>query len=336
MLKRLIIHIGDSKTGSTALQAALRSHSKGVAWAYPGTSLNHNGLALALSRPKLAHRIEPRFRALWHQVAEKNAETVVVSAELFQAVRPADLLRTLALYGPDTLPPISVIAYCRPHLAKLAAMYSERVKFGQFPKSLDHYSARVARTMKLDYAPRFAEWRGYFGSDFQLRPYFTGQDIVEDFFAQALPSERIPQMPSRPNASMTVPQINLMRRIPNLARTFEIPTKLPPEVYRFICLQMRASGVGKNGSRIEFSEPQKKALQIRYLRDAKELDQLFFAASIFEDALFASARGPVQQNLTSSDVRWFDQMALSTLKNWSQSPAKFQHLARKTLGQTLI
>ncbi len=339
MVDRIVVHIGDSKAGSTALQTVLRYHPPNFVWAYPGTSLNHNHLARALSRPRFKHLARPRFEEIWRQIEKMDASIAVLSAELFQSVRPESLVHALKEYGPSRLLPVSVIAYCRPHLSKLTAMYSERVKFGQNVGTIGDYAAKIRQTHRLDYAPRFKAWQDCFGDDFTLRPYSPNCDIVEDFFRTSLPNTPPPGFTLRPNVSMTQPQIELMQRVPKLAKAVGISMPIPSAINRLICLHLRKSRIAAEGAKVMLSRMDSLSFQRRYFQDARKMDQLFFEDTFLKEALERSLTSPVSASryeLEASDISWFDEMVTSVLKDWSREPCAYQRRAIKTLRSSLF
>lgn len=339
MVDRIVVHIGDSKAGSTALQTVLRYHPPNFVWAYPGTSLNHNHLARALSRPRSKYLAPPRFEELWRQIEKIDASNAVLSAELFQSVRPESLVHALKEYGPSRSPPVSVIAYCRPHLSKLTAMYSERVKFGQNVGTIGDYAAIIRKTHRLDYAPRFKAWRDCFGEDFTLRPYAPNCDIVEDFFRTALHGTPLLGFTLRSNVSMTQRQIELMQRVPKLVKAVGISKPIPSAINRLICLRLRENRIAAKSAKVMLAKTETLSFQRRYLQDAREMDRLFFDENFLEEALGRMQGTPIsapRYEPEAYDTSWFDQMATSVLKDWSREPCAYQRRAIKTLRSSFF
>lgn len=336
MVKRIIIHVGDSKTGSTSLQLALRKASDGVRLFYPSDALNHNALARSLSRPRLAHMAEPRFREIWQEIEASSANTAVLSAELFQAVRPRDLMQAIQRYWPSSLPDISIIVYCRAHVPRLVAMYSERIKFGRDVGSLDDYAAVISARKKLDYAPRFAAWMQLFGSAFQVRLYPAGSDTVADFFAQVLPESAPPKDVPRANPSLTVTQVALLQRVPDLVRAEHDGVSPPSVVHRLICQKLRVAKIGSEAPLPQASVATHYNLQRRYRQDALEMDELV-GTSAFQNALRNIPSVTAQKTeLTSPQVDWFDTMVRKILVDFKSDPERQTEAALRELRQALV
>ncbi|WP_353400716.1 hypothetical protein [Pseudophaeobacter arcticus] len=78
MINNLIVHLGDTKTGSTALQSVLRSGEyitpNGQTVFYPGKKLNHNNLPISLARNKTAEYQNRVFSRVSQQLKESDAD----------------------------------------------------------------------------------------------------------------------------------------------------------------------------------------------------------------------------------------------------------------------
>ncbi len=338
MAERIVVHIGDSKTGSTALQVALRQAARDENLLFPGEALNHNGLARALSRRKLSHLFEPRFRAVWDEISASSAQIAALSAELFQAVPPSDLLRAIEMFWPAPRPPMSFHAYCRPHISRLVAMYSERIKVGKPVGTIDAYAARICRGRRLDYAPRFAEWERVFAPHFHLRPYPARGDVVADFFAQALPGVPPPAGGERLNATLTAAQVSLLQRVPSLAQSMNITHPLSSQTHRLICMKLRQSGVGASSPLPRMSADLVRRVQNRFAEDARKMDRYFFGGTLFQNALrdaVASDQQDEMEPLRRSDIDKFDTMARAILEEAHGDPQGHHNRAQEELRRVL-
>ena len=186
MRERIILHMGDSKTGTTALQRAFVSGRVAGMWCYPGRQLNHNALAARFRKGAGDRDVGFAMRAIWDDMRAQNAEVSILSAEYFQAVEPAILAQAIAQFWPEAGDKLTLISYVRPHIGKLIGMYCERLKAGRLHLSLGQYAARVMEAQRLDYALRLAGFRKHFGTRFVALPYVRQHlrdgDIITDFF----------------------------------------------------------------------------------------------------------------------------------------------------------
>jgi len=194
MVKELVIHIGDCKTGSTAIQTCLAGGTYELpsgSLLYP-TAFNHNPLAQGLGdlpgmEGQKAH-LDSRFRELARTFAASDADWGVISAELFEFVEPERLKQALETYMPGLAGSARIIGYARPHHARLVSAYAERVKKTGGPATMAAFFNARLKTGQLTYFDRFARWREVFGDRFRLRPFLPGRlvrsDVVTDFLAQ--------------------------------------------------------------------------------------------------------------------------------------------------------
>ncbi len=192
MVKEIVFHLGDPKTGSTSIQYALLEQGYEIA----GKSIfysarpNHIGLAKTLKDPLWMHK---RTRA-WKRQARKldasDADYGIVSAEYFAAVEPQLLMDAIRQFLPAYQDRIRLIAYVRPHADRLVSAFAERTKVGVFSGDLAKMHNVLIRESRLLYTPRFQKWREVFGDRFTLRPMVRSalrdQDVVADFMSFVL------------------------------------------------------------------------------------------------------------------------------------------------------
>ena len=159
MTQELIFHIGDHKTGSTSIQSALAAKHivpEGKTLLYP-SQLNHNHLVelrrkgkaikgKRFSGPDIRHK---KFSELAHEINNSDYDFCVISAEAFEAFSPSRLDDIIAKYFDTTQIKIRVIAYVRPHAARLLSSYAEKIKISPFPGSLDEYHEKTQRNGKF-------------------------------------------------------------------------------------------------------------------------------------------------------------------------------------------
>lgn len=181
MIGELILHLGDFRTGTTAIQTWLRAHGEAHGIYYP-PGFNHAPLAHSLPNHQAR---EEHFEAMADHMAGSDAPYAVISAEHFEFSDPADLAEALARYMPRQTVRMRLISYVRPHPQSYLARFSESAKIGSFEGDLDAYLDWPQTPRRMTYAPRFERWRRIFGEAFTLRLYdrghFTGGDVLRDF-----------------------------------------------------------------------------------------------------------------------------------------------------------
>jgi hypothetical protein len=297
MIKNLVIHLGDTKTGSTAIQSVLRSGEfvtpNGQTVCYPGKSLNHNRLPKALSKGENAERQANLFKLIAEEFRASDADFGLISAELFQTVDPLKLKHIIESEMADLCERMRLISYVRPHAERLVSTYSERAKFGLVSGDMRSHLRTMDRTKRLHYAPRFAAWRQTFGDKFHLkffqRDHLLNGDIVEDFFSWMFNQSGTEiHATQQPNASLTIGQIALLRRFYNLMP--KPPKnggsgKMPADVSRALVAQFRVTGLGADMGRVTIPEKLATRLKQKYESDAQALDAEFFDGTPMLDAL---------------------------------------------------
>lgn len=315
MTKEIIIHLGDMKTGSTALQSVLRFGDynwSGGSICYPGKHLHHNYLAGAVRSGKSPDLIAKRMEAIGEELRASDADFGVVSAELFEFVPAERMQELIQTYWPDLADRIRFVAYVRPHAPKLLALYSTHMRFGSKVKGPQTECVNTSKTAVLDYAPRFNAWRACFGDRFSLRlfdrAHLHNGDVVQDFFHFMNPGAEV-ELTGEPiaNASLTVAQIALLRLF--LKPFHDTPDRSPQQreacatLCRFVARKIEQAGLGKDSGRVHIPNAIISTFIDRYHEDARALDAAFFEGNPMEQALLDARKkyaGP-RQSLEASD-----------------------------------
>lgn len=312
MVKQLVIHLGDRKTGSTAIQDALVAgaiQSPDASIFYP-TGNNHIPLAKTLSFRALAGQRVERFSRLAKRIARSDADIAVISAEHFESVDPLALQDALEEFFPDLRGKTRLLAYVRPHADRLVSNYAETIKLGHFDGDLDAYHTMRLTKKPLHYTERFTRWRETFQDAFTLRPFvrtsLTGGDIVEDF-AQYLFGDTPHQVESGApsNPSMSLEDLAMMRLLqsrigkdPNM-RKFQI--SLGKTLGTLI---QGSTETAQKQTKLALHTDLAKAVETAYLEDAQALDSAFFAPETpMKDALLAARSKAVKapQSIAAED-----------------------------------
>lgn len=183
---RLVLHLGDFKTGSTAIQSWLKTEGAAHGIATP-PGFNQAALAHALNLPEAD--CDAAFAALADDLSRdpgrEAARHIVVSAEHFEMSPPDRLATMLDRHLPDLAPKARLIAYVRPHPAAYLARFAESVKIGSHMGDLDSYLDRPDIPRRLAYGTRLGAWADVFGDRLAVRLFdpaaFPGGDVRRDF-----------------------------------------------------------------------------------------------------------------------------------------------------------
>jgi hypothetical protein len=189
LMKQLLIHIGTHKTGTTAIQNALRANRKLLAQngcAYVDEAYE---LSRCLKEPALAEAefeaLKKKFKCL---VSEASHDRVIFSSEQFAGTILKNYTDSsfIAQRLKDIFPKhsVSLIVYFRRQDHFIESAYTQFVQMGQ-PWSFDRFRDFVDFS-KFDWNVVVDNYRQYFQSvDIHMydRTQLTGGDVVVDFFS---------------------------------------------------------------------------------------------------------------------------------------------------------
>ncbi len=228
---KLILHIGQHKTGTTALQDTLhadRARLRALGILYPEAGRdhrpdgsarnNHNGLFFAMEANRVRPGL-PSFQSLGEAVRSEietaQPERIVISAE--HAFLAADMPDTKPLVMLDALIPGArdVVAYLRRPDRYLESWQRQLLRGRMTRLRPLHDPQRVRRLMKtchLDYVRALRTYWDRYGS-VRLFNYETIDDTVANFYSEVLGVDP----PARPSKS-TNPSIPAV--MANLAHAY--------------------------------------------------------------------------------------------------------------------
>lgn len=296
MIRDLVFHLGDRKTGSTSIQKTLND---GL-WAAPDRSLyytaqGHNGpLAQALASMGNADAVMRRFKGLSQRLdaasdTDVAPDVAVVSSETFEDVSPKALKMALEAYLPDYLDHVRLIAYVRPHAGRLLSGYSEQIKRGQSLARLEEFFAEGVALERFAVFERFASWRAVFGDAFTLRPMIRSQlhngCVVQDFLSYALNSTDFTlSWDPDANPSLSAQDMDLLRGFHSRLDAGHVS----PAQASFLGAELGkqlADHPDQAGSRLTLPAGLVEQLTALCEKDAADLDRMFFDGTPMGDAL---------------------------------------------------
>jgi hypothetical protein len=294
-MTNLVFHLGDMKTGSTAIQTALSSKRwkcDSVNLLYPhGNRVSHITFAQSLSGRVDPSRTEKLAREILNEVeANPKADVAVVSAEHFENVDPKVLKRTIETYFPGYLAGARFIAYVRPHADRFPSTYAERVKTGMYVGTLEELQHSLHDRETYVYTPRFLSWRETFGDAFELRPmirdHLFRNDVVADFLQFALQTEdfTLSETPDA-NESLSLENLAIVRQLHvklNGGKNKGAPYQ--STVGRALARMMNDSKY-QNGTKVRIHKSLAEEVRLQYADDAAALDAAFFKGTPMTDAL---------------------------------------------------
>ncbi len=235
-VKKLFLHIGFNKTGSTSIQNALVENADHLAqngFFYPCMAgagyfqnVQHVPLAAAVApeirwyrkRPEIS--LDTVYEDLLREFDDCGADNLILSSEGFgeNKVSP-DRIRQIRdkLAGLD----VTVIAYIRRQDAYMLSTYQEGIKSG--PANAPFVFDDFRESRPLRFSNRLAPWREVFGRDKVIvrpfdRRFWTDGDLTLDFLsAIGAPSEGV--VPAElMNEGLDYRVVEVMRRMKKAKR----------------------------------------------------------------------------------------------------------------------
>ncbi|MEQ8653064.1 MAG: hypothetical protein RIC87_11430 [Kiloniellales bacterium] len=194
MVKSLIVHVGDAKTGSTTLQDVLFNtlyKCQDLSIIYTKKK-NMNKLGHHLVQQSLYSddRIVEEWRATGDYFNRRDSDVGVISGESLSPVDPGRLKSILYRLFDINKKSLKIVCYIRPHCDALISRYSQHIKTGQFTGSISQYYD--ISKQRLRYEARLQQWKSTFGDSFSVYMFERGalfdEDIVKDFFRRAIGS----------------------------------------------------------------------------------------------------------------------------------------------------
>lgn len=344
MVKELIVHLGDCKTGTTSIQSVLSSvgyTSCAKTVCYP-TRFSHNPLARPLMPNNRGKKTSRTLAPAAEALLASDADVGVISAEHLEYVEPEALKAALEEYMPELIGNMRLIAYIRPHAERLVSTFAERSKNGMYMSDLATMFQRTERNGLLYYAKRLAKWRAVFGDQMHVRPFVRSElkdgDVVADFLDFMLSgSDFTITQKMQTNAAMTVEDLAMFR---HLHRTFrEEDTKELEDQRkafgRFLSDHL-ATIPARGGTKLQLHKGLAKKMLKTYGDDARQLDAEYFGKPLFLPALEAAQGKAVDkpQSLDAKDhfsdgeIRRYEGFAQMVKHMMTSDPRHFSWVVR--------
>lgn len=287
MAARLVLHIGDHKTGSTSIQHALARglvSAPGLRIAYPTAGAAHSGLAKALgangAEPDLA-RADAIFATVRERLEAAPFDVAILSSELFESVDPALALAALRRHLPEFAETMQVVAYVRPHPDSVLSRFCERSKIGSYSGLPIAFLKKMGKSPRYRYAERFGRWRALVGERLILRPMVRGalygDDAVRDFLRTALGTEAftLAPMPVQ-NASLGLEDLVAVRFLQGLNRAAKVPMGPRADFGRAVATRLLAMP-GPRRTKVRAGKPFVRTAKKLFGADAAAVDAAYFA-----------------------------------------------------------
>ena len=182
-MKKVILHIGRHKSGTSSLQGFLHANRgalRDMGILYPSTGrgkqVAHHRLAHFLERPQPESKDFEQLKAQLKQESE-GFDTIIISSEAFQNCRNLKALRN---FFSDYH--LHVVVYFREILDYLQSAYAQRVQNTNESRGFEAYAEQT----KLSYHAFYDRWEAIADTisvHYFHRSALKNQDIIDDFLA---------------------------------------------------------------------------------------------------------------------------------------------------------
>ena len=220
-MTRLLLHIGDHKTGTSSIQQAF-SNSPPDGWLYPvagrADGAGHQNLAWQVGVDK---RFDPAKGSLLdaaQEVARAAPDAVLISSEAFEFKKPALAVPMIDAAFRKVASEMTCLVWLRPHASRLLASFCERVRRGVGPFDRDAFLDKMLSGGGFGYSKRIESWRAASaprGWEVSIRPYHAptlkDQDVIADFAEAVGLSEPLKTRDARINRSPSAPALRMMQ-----------------------------------------------------------------------------------------------------------------------------
>ena len=185
--RRVFLHIGRNKTGSTAVQVALsenRERLVDLGFDYPGNALDHAAIVYSMSKraleqlPEAAREANIAAAAALRDSIHTHDRDVILSSEGLSNIHPKLIMEWLD--GIDA----TIVVYIREQVEYLASAYQQAVKGDLETGTFEEYAGRFS----VDYYEILTRWERFFKRKRMIvrtydRSRLIGGDVVSDFLA---------------------------------------------------------------------------------------------------------------------------------------------------------
>lgn len=332
MARKLVIHLGDRKTGSTSIQAAMRGQiwQGGPSLAYPVRGLHHGRLTKKLAKGVPERQRRKVFLKQKRLLEETAAEVAVISTEHFEAVDPLAFKQAMKTYIPGYEDGMRLIAYVRPHVDRVVSSWAERTKLGLFYKPLEDFAKEVMTSERFLYFERFRRWQDIFSDRFELRPmirsHLYGRCVVRDFLSYALETENF-EMLEEPaaNESMSVEDLIILAQMHEVFSRSNLPEMVgDSETLQVLGRNLAIELAGmpqKQATKVRAHKSLVRQMQAAYAADASALDAHFFegySGAPMSDALEEASSKASGSPFSFEAGDYFSEDLLRTIEAWAR------------------
>lgn len=307
MSKKVILHIGCEKTGTTSIQNTLAANRetllKEYRILYPkslGVTANHTKLAIyALNEDKKRTQFIPKNQTLkvfrenlrtdfLEEVANTPADTIIISAEWLHRLKDDDEFVRLHSLLTQIANRVEVVLYVRRQDQLALSLYSTSLKAGNYKRfSFPCIDTQSSLPYYFDFLSIYRKWKSVFGTGnvririFDREKLYQG-DVVRDFIHEVIGlNDEVFRYYAEDNRSLNNRGILVLRFFNFLLDTFKQFVK--PEIARRLRDKLAKRFVGtpslatkeQCSEFMEWFKNSNHKLEIEYLADNGQPINLF-------------------------------------------------------------
>jgi len=319
MIEQIDLHIGDCRTGTTALQSALVTG--GVRGAiYPGRGLNHNEFARAIldNVPSKASAMLKDFAT---EARAKGVRRLVLSAEHLEFSNPEDVRQALVSECPDAA--IVVHMLVRTHADAVLSRYAEHIKLGDALGPLRKFSERMIDRRRLHYPERLERWGLVLGSGFKPAVFdeHAPQTLLQNLGGEAK------AMPVK-NARLFIEELAYLRWTHLRLKELGVKRGERGRFGRILAHGLRTREA-RSGTDIYLPTGIAQLMHETFGHDAAALDQTWFEGNRFTSGLANAARGAIDRPLQLRADLYFSQDQLALADGMARDMSEMPHGASR-------
>ena len=233
-MKKLYLHIGTHKTGSTAIQYVLNRNKEFLAeqgWLYPiagrtGKQIAHQNLAWALRRGT-----EFDFSALKHEIEASKCMNVIISSEEFEYCEDVEKVKEAFSFCE-----VEIVLFLRRQDDLLLSAYNQNIKAAGYFKPLAKFNELLKRQGRFDYVRLCERWVAVFGQrSVHAGIYNAGQDVTQDFAKVVrLPAEGVDGLQERQVNASVDPRLTGVLKLLNQMKAEDVDGALMSELFEIV------------------------------------------------------------------------------------------------------